>query len=312
MFATIDIGSNSTLLLIGEVLPDGQIAIKTDLAKINRLGEGVAQTEKLQPIAILRTIEVLKEYRELCNNNEVSQVIAVGTQALRTATNAKEFVSQIKKELGLEIEILSAKNEAWYTYIACAKDFGEDILVCDIGGGSTELIWGNFGNRDKTSEKCHFLSASLGCVALTERLVQTDPISAEDFHLLRVTIDEQLNKSLNTNVYRHAKKLVATAGTATTLASIYKKLTTYDHQKVHGTNIEMLDLQVILDNLKARSVLERAKMPGMQKGREDVLLAGTLILDRIMRRFGYDNVTFSDRGLRWGLFYEHFLPKTSS
>ncbi len=307
MYATLDIGTNSILLLIGEVLPDGQITIKADEARLNRLGENLGRTEKLEPLAILRTIEVLKEFREICNKHEVSKVIACGTQALRIASNAKEFVSQIKKELGLEIEIISAKNEAWYTYAACSKDFGKDILVCDIGGGSTELIWGNLGRQDKTGEKCHYISSPLGSVSLTERLIQTDPIEAEDFNALRSTVDEELNKALNTTVYRHAKKLVATAGTATTLASIYKKLPVYDHKAVHGTNLEMLDLQVILDNLKARSILDRSKIPGMQKGREDVILAGALILDRIMRRFGYDNVTISDKGLRWGLFYEHFL-----
>lgn len=328
MFATIDIGTNSTLLLVGETLPDGRIRIVADEARISRLGQGLSSRENLEPEAINRTISTLKEYRQICEKHNVSSLAAVGTAALREASNARVFLAQVKEELDLEVEIISPEREAWLTYIGSARDFGQDILVCDIGGGSTELMWGKpphaasktTAKEENTSppvpkgekiqrEECLFLTIPIGSVVLTERHVKTDPIAVEEFRELCVVIDQQLNRSMLGLSHRHSDKLVATAGTATTLAAIEKRLAVFDHKKVHGCVLEMLDIQVIVDLLKARTIADRRKIPGLQSGREDVILAGAIILDRVMRRLGYDNVTVSDRGLRWGLFYERFASK---
>lgn len=328
MFATIDIGTNSTLLLVGDTLPDGRIRIVADEARVSRLGQGLSSNENLEPEAINRTVATLKEYRQICERHNVSSLAAVGTAALREASNSQVFLAQVKEELDLEVEIISPEREAWLTYIGSARDFGQDILVCDIGGGSTELIWGKpppavskttaeegtapapIPKEEKVKhEECQFLTIPIGSVVLTERHVKTDPIAVEEFKELCTVIDQMLNRSLLGLSHRHAEKLVATAGTATTLAAIEKKLEVFDHKKVHGCILEMLDIQVIVDLLKARTIADRRKIPGLQHGREDVILAGAIILDRVMRRLGYDMVTISDRGLRWGLFYERFASK---
>jgi len=314
MFATIDIGTNSILLLIGQSLPDGRVRIIADEARIARLGEGIADHENLLPDAIERTISILADYRQLCEKHHVSAISAVSTEALRRASNAKELIEKAKEKLDINIEIISAEQESWFTYRACAHDFGPDILVCDVGGGSTELIWGKSnlseikGQRDAGTGH-QFLSIPMGAVVLTEHFIKSDPITPEEFHELVLIIDQHLAQTLHSFSHRHAEKLVATAGTATTLAAMNKHMVSYDHNKIHGTILEMLDVQVIIDELKAKSVAERRKIPGLQRGREDIILAGAVILDRIMRRLGYDVATVSDRGLRWGLFYERFTQR---
>lgn len=309
MLATIDIGSNSTLLLIGDLKADGKVGVVADEARINRLGEGLSKYDLLYSKAIDRTIDILKEYREICKKHGVNKVIAVGTAALRTAKNADEFVSKIKEELNLEIEIISPEKEAWFTYLACEKDFGSEILVCDIGGGSTELIWRGRQQDGKKTQDCQMLSIPVGAVNLTERVISSDPISIEEFQELCSVVDQHLNRSLSSLPRRHCEIMVATAGTATTLAAIYKKLEHFDPSKVHACTLEMLDIQVIMDILKMNDIAKRRKIPGLQKGREDVILAGSVLLDRTMRKLGYDIVTISDRGLRWGVFYQFYSNK---
>lgn len=311
MFATIDIGTNSVLLLIGDTLPDGRIRIAADEARITRLGEGLAAQETLSTAAIERTLATLKEYRDLCEKHHVSATVATATEALRRAANSNDFILRAREELGLEVEVLSPEQEAWLTFHACAREFGTDLLVCDIGGGSTEIIWGS-ATESKTppeSNDCQFLSLPIGSVVLTEHFIKNDPVTQEEFRELCTIVDQHLSQALHSLSHRHAGRLIATAGTATTLAAIEKQMSSFDHSKIHGTILEMLDIQVIIDELKMKSVAERQKIAGLQKGREDVILAGTIILDRVMRRIGYDIVTVSDRGLRWGLFYERFAPR---
>jgi exopolyphosphatase/guanosine-5'-triphosphate,3'-diphosphate pyrophosphatase len=313
MFATIDIGTNSVLLLIGDTLPDGRIRIAADEARITRLGEGLTTQENLSAAAIDRTIAALKEYRGLCEKHHVSATAVTATEALRRASNANDFVLRSKDELGFEVEILTPEQEAWLTFHACAREFGTDLLVCDIGGGSTEIIWGRAqAVESKTppeSGDCQFLSLPIGSVVLTEHFIKNDPVTADEFRELCTIVDQHLGQALHSLSHRHADRLVATAGTATTMAAIEKRMASFDHSKIHGVILEMLDIQVIIDELKMKSISERRKIPGLQKGREDIILAGAIILDRVMRRLGYDIVTVSDRGLRWGLFYERFAPK---
>ncbi len=311
MFATIDIGTNSVLLLIGDSLPDGRIRIAADEARITRIGEGLTQSENLSAEAIERTLAALKEYRQLCEKHHVSASAVVATEALRRASNADQFLLRARDEMGFEIEVVTPEKEAWLTFHACAREFGTDILVCDVGGGSTELIWGRPQSGETKSEtsSCQYISMPIGSVVLTEHFIKNDPVTADEFKEICTIIDQHLAQALQSLSHRHADKLIATAGTATTIAAIEKHMTSFDHSKIHGIVLEMLDVQVIIDELKMKSVAERRKIVGLQKGREDVILSGAIILDRVMRRLGYDVTTVSDRGLRWGLFYERFAPR---
>lgn len=289
--ATIDIGTNSVLLLIVEKKQDHSLNILADEAIITRIGEGLGQANQFLSSGMERTLNCLKRYRILCDQHRVEKIIAVGTAAFRKAANAKEFVAQVKKECGFEVEVISGKREARLTWKAASTDFGGDIIVVDIGGGSTEII---------LSEK-QLVSLPVGSVFLTENFCHSDPISEDDYQKICNTIEEQLNslKLKNKNV----KQLIATAGTATTLGAIQKKMMVYKHHEIHGLQLSLTEIKKILVELKSKTVAERKKIPGLEPLRADVILAGTLLLQKISEYFGFDVITISDRGVRWGLVY---------
>ena len=300
----IDIGTNSVLLTIAEKR-DASWQALTEEAHITRIGEGLGRNPAFLPEAMARTSEVLKRYQQSCTEASVDQIIAVGTAAFRRAHNAKDFVAQIETELGLTIEIISGEREAELSFLAAAKDFGEDLLVVDIGGGSTEYIW-------KQGETVKGISLPLGSVVMHERHVHSDPISVSDYVMLEAQILTEL-----TQVYGSQwggggaalagdvpEQLVALAGTATTLAAMKLDLETYSHAEVHGTKLRDKELLDLLKRLRDATVEERKQARGLEPARADVILEGTLILQQTMDLFGYDEVTISDRGVRWGLIYE--------
>lgn len=302
--ATIDIGTNSVLLTVAEQQSDGTWRALCEEAHITRIGEGLGANPGFLPHAMERTAALLEQYLKRCKEFHIDQIIAVGTAAFRRAVNARDFVAQIEKQLGISIEIISGEREAELSYLAASHDFGDDLLVMDIGGGSTEFIW-------RHPPQLQALSLPLGSVVLHERLVSSDPISESDFIQLQTYIMTEL---LNVQGSRWGggaaamkqtipEKLVALAGTATTLAAMQLKLATYSHAEVHGTELSEADVAALLQQLRDATIEERKQIPGVEAARADIILEGTLILHETMKLFGYESVTISDRGVRWGLIY---------
>lgn len=290
----MDIGTNSVLLLIVEKKQDGPLNILADEATITRIGEGLSQAHQFLPASMERTLNCLRRYRALCGQHSVEKIVAVGTAAFRKAANAKEFVAQVKKECGFEVEVISGKREAALIWKSAMTDFGEEILVVDIGGGSTEIM---------LNEK-QVVSLSIGSVFLTENFCHSDPISEDDYQQMSKAIEKQL---INLNWKpQKAKQLVATAGTATTLGAIHKKMKSYKHHEIHGLKLSLTEIKKILAELKSKTVMERKKIAGLEPLRADVILSGTLLLQKIAEHFGFNVITISDRGVRWGLAYEAF------
>lgn len=295
LLATIDIGTNSTLLLIGE-MRGGKIIPHEERAEITRLGKGLEASSRIDEQNAEVTIAVLRDYGAACRARSVQKIAIVGTEVLRRATNAQWFVDRVKQELGLDIEIISGEREAEFTYQACEMDFGEDIAVIDIGGGSTEFI---------TKEMR--VSTKLGSVVLTERFLKSDPVTESEYSQLVEYIENTLDNALRSGWPEHrgvesVSRFIATAGTATTMATMKLRLDTYDHSKVHGSIVMTEEIREIIAQLKPRTVAERMKLPGLHPKRADAILAGATILERAMRFLGFDQITVSDRGLRWGLF----------
>jgi exopolyphosphatase/guanosine-5'-triphosphate,3'-diphosphate pyrophosphatase len=303
----IDVGTNSVLLTIAERQADDTIKAIREEAHITRIGEGLGSQPAFMPHAMDRTVKLLSSYRQICEQIQVDRIIAVGTAAFRRAQNAKDFVAAVENELGLTIEIISGEREAELAYHAAAHDFGEDLMVLDIGGGSTEYIW-------KTGNDIKALSLPLGSVVMHEKYVKTDPINPDEFGFLEAQIMTEL-----TQVYGSSwgggqaalqkdipKILVALAGTATTLAAMKLDLETYSHAEVHGTPLSLDEVKGLVERLRAATIQERKKMHGLEPARADVILEGSVILVQTMQLFGYDEVTISDRGVRWGLIYEEF------
>ncbi len=312
--AAIDIGTNTVLLTITNTphpdpLPHGEreILILRDEARITRLGEGLHREPAFLPAAQDRTLEVLKDYKRLCEEAGVQVIKAVGTAAFRKAANASDFVARVQREAGITIEVISGEREAELSYASAMHDFPglDHLVVLDIGGGSTEIICDRSGGTGKSSLG---ISLDLGCVVLSEALIRHDPISAKEYRTLEEAIDRKIdaaffNESLQPLVDSHPN-LVGLAGSVTTLSAIKQGLVTWDGARVQGSILTDSDLDGMVEKFRKTSIAEKKKIPGMVAGREDTILAGTLILRKVMDVLGCEQVIVSDRGLRFGLIYE--------
>lgn len=299
MFATIDLGTNTALLLIGKVVHE-KIHVVADFAELPRIGEGLGNSSIITPQALQRTIEVLKTYRQLCKQHGVTQVAAITTAAVRKAENRTEVLSRIKDETGFDFEMISGEEEAYLCYLSAAHDFGNESLVIDIGGGSTEFM---------TMHK-DFIAKSIpfGTVVLNERFLKTVPPSTEAIENLQEYLAAQLAQNIDLKTYQpQSRTLVATAGTPTSLAAVHLQLAEYDHGKVHGLKISLETIQHLNQRLNKMTIAELKHVSGLHPKRADVIVAGGILLETAMRYFGYQEVTVSDHGLRYGLFLERFV-----
>ncbi len=308
-FASIDIGSNSILLLIATVTAEGKIRPLVEKAEITRLSEKMNESGEICQEAMERSLKVLRKYTDLCHRNQVDRIACIGTEALRRAKNAQEFVQKVANLCGFKVEIISGTKEAELAYLSAMLDFGEkhsNLVVLDIGGGSTELIWQTEHNGD--TAKLQTLSMKMGSVRLTEEFLKTDPVTQAEYAALRQQIDEKLNHHFNSlGIPSAPLTLVGLAGTVTTLSAIDQKLVPYDPEKIQGASLTQSSLREILRKLKEKNLEEKKQITGMEPKRADVLLAGAAILDCVMSKLGADHLIVSDRGIRYGLFYQRFV-----
>jgi exopolyphosphatase/guanosine-5'-triphosphate,3'-diphosphate pyrophosphatase len=300
--AFIDIGTNTILCLIAELRDGGRFRVLDDLAEITRLGQGVDRTGLISHEGEQRSSTVLRGYLEECQTLGVGEVIAVGTSALRDARNSFEVRQRWRLELGLDVGVITGDDEAAYSFLAAQRGLpltGEELLVIDIGGGSTEFIRGN------DSGVTHALSLNLGSVRLTERFLRSDPVGAEEFTDLTSAIDNEL-AALGEH-WGHlavASTWVGTAGTFTTLAAVEKRLTRYAHSVVHGSHLTHAEVQRQVRLYRGKTLAQRKSIPGLEPKRADVILAGACLIDRMMTLFGARELIVSDQGVRYGLLYE--------
>ena len=296
--AAIDVGTNTVLLTIAECSPQGIITPLLEAAQITRIGEGLGTRASFVEPAMARTLAVLQAYAERCREMHVERISCVGTAAFRRADNSAAFVQRVAAECGFTIQIISGQHEAQLSFHAAAHDFGEKIFVLDIGGGSTGFMW-------MANDRVQVHSFPMGSVTLQEEFCHSDPINAADYAALQQHIDS-LFTVIEPLVRQRPPQLVALAGTATTLAAMHLALRTYSHDQVHGTQLSIDAVDALLQRLSVASVAERQQMIGLEPARADVILSGTMLLHITMQRCGYDRVTISDRGVRWGLLYEAF------
>jgi exopolyphosphatase/guanosine-5'-triphosphate,3'-diphosphate pyrophosphatase len=296
-FATIDIGTNAVLLLVGEKSADGKIKSIHEEAELTRLGQGLGSSSVLHPDGMQRTLDVLKSYAATCKKYGASPVVAVGTSAFRRASNALEFVDRVRRETGIRIQVISGDEEAALSYDAARAEFGDKIIVVDIGGGSTELIW-------KSSGVIRTQSLLLGAVTLQENYGHHDPLRTEDAIEMEAAVMGYLNE-LPGDALREAAgmTMVGIAGTVTTLAAMALKLQKYDHEQVHGHVLTLSDVEGIIGTLLPLNVAARKQLPGLEPKRADVIYPGAVILQEAMEHFGKDRVIACHHGIRWGLAY---------
>lgn len=300
-FAAIDIGTNSVLLLVAGVR-NGAFRVLEDRAEITRLGEGVDRTRRIGPDGEERTLRVLRSYLRRCGDLGVDEIRAVGTSALRDAANAADFRARVKRELGLDLRVLTGAEEAWYSFLAAEEGLGlrgKELLVVDVGGGSTEFVWGKEGKLRR------WASLDLGTVRLTERYLLSDPVRDEEAERLIREVDSALAKlAPDREAESSFSAVVGVAGTFTTLAAVEKGLERYSHSEVHGSRLSRQEVERQVELYRSRTLAERKQIPGLEPKRADVIFAGALLILRIMAFFRADEVLVSDQGIRYGLLYE--------
>jgi exopolyphosphatase/guanosine-5'-triphosphate,3'-diphosphate pyrophosphatase len=297
--ATVDIGTNTTLLLVAEGTRPEDVRVVLERAEITRLGRGIGKDGRLGAEGIARTLGVLAEYAALARA-EGARLAAVGTEALRRAPNAGEFLGPAAALLGDPVEVIDGAREASLTFRAAATSFPDaaagTMAVVDIGGGSTEVILAEAG-AVRIRE-----SLPLGSVRLTERHVRHDP--PEDAEVAAIAAEIEAGLDRLALPARGDAQLVGTAGTVTTLAAMALQLADYDPARVHGFQLSREALEAQVERLRRSRQSEREVMVGLDPRRADVILAGACVLSAIVRRVGATAVLVSDRGIRWGLLYE--------
>jgi exopolyphosphatase / guanosine-5'-triphosphate,3'-diphosphate pyrophosphatase len=294
--AAVDVGTNSTRLLVADLAGERVVAELAREMVITRLGKGVDRTGRFDPLALQRTLEVLAGYAEQCRRLGVEAVRAVATSATRDAANRDEFLGGLRRLLGVDAEVLSGEQEGATSYAGATHDLPEvrRTLVIDIGGGSTEFIIGN--HRPEAMR-----SLDIGCVRLFERHLSTDPPTPDEVAALREDARGQLGKVREVLDPGSAEQVVGVAGTVTTIVALALGLERYDPERIHRATIGAGEIRQVADRLVAMTIVERAALPVMAKGREDVIAAGALLLDEICRTFGFRRVTASEKDILDGV-----------
>jgi exopolyphosphatase/guanosine-5'-triphosphate,3'-diphosphate pyrophosphatase len=296
--AAIDIGTNSVLLTVAEGAAESPRPV-LERARITRLGQGVDRTRALAPEAITRTLAVIEDYaRELATAN-VSSLAVVGTSALRDAGGGPELCDAIERTLGTRPRVIAGEEEAELTFHGALSGLpgtapaNEPVLVFDVGGGSTEIIHGTPGGQPSLA-----VSLDVGSVRLTERHVLSDPPAAAELAAVSADVQRELTKLAQP---RDVNRVVAVAGTVTTLAAVDLGLARYDAGRVHGHVLTRAALDALTTRLAGATAALRREMPGLEPGRADVICAGAIIVREVLAWTGANELAVSDRGVRWGL-----------
>lgn len=290
--ASLDFGSNTTLLLIAEVR-EGKVAkILCDETRVTKMGQGVHQNRRFHPDALERIRKALADYKDLIDQFGVDEVRAVATSAARDVENSSELFD-MASNFGIKINVISGNDEADLTYRGAFSDKAEREQSCviDVGGGSTELIY-------KTKDGIKGQSIDVGSVRLMDLFGKTDPLSDEDFLAMRTYVRERLNPEWKAQGFLSA---IAVAGTPTIIASMEMRLEKFDGNQIDGFVLKKSVLKSWMEKLQKMSFSEREKIVGLPPERADVIVAGCVILFEFLDYIELEELEVSVRGVRFGL-----------
>lgn len=296
--ASIDIGTNSVLLLVAEIF-DGNIIVLEEKQEVPRLGRGVDRDKNLHSDSCGRVIGVLKTYKDFLIKNYPSiamDVMVTATSAVRDSSNREEFLKQIYQETGWRVKLLSGDEEAQTTYkgaISVLKDQNRNFVVLDIGGGSTEIA---IGNHLKLTNG---VSINMGSVRFSERYLKSDPPKLVQIEKLRAEVKSLLNtENLNSKSYQ----LVGVAGTVTSIAAILIGLDLYDPAQINGFILRKESVNKFINEFSGLTSTEiEKKYSPFLTGRGDVITGGLIILDEFMNHFDFKELIVSTGGIRHGV-----------
>ena len=296
--AAIDCGTNSIRLLIADIDGNNFREIVRDM-EIVRLGQGVDQTGQFHPDAIARTLAAVDKFAAEIAKRGVEKIRFCATSATRDATNRHLFVDGVRERLGIELEVISGDEEAALSFAGAIKDLDPSngpFLVVDIGGGSTEFVFGT-----ATVEAAR--SVNIGCVRMSERHFASDPATPEQIEAARTDIQEAIAQAAAIVPITKAKTLVAVAGTATTVAAAALELPEYDRYAIHLSRISAQQTHDAATMFATKTRELRISLGYMHPGRVDVIAAGSLVLSEIMKATGATEFVASESDILDGMAF---------
>lgn len=296
-YGAIDIGTNSMRLLLAET-ENGIFLNRKKFINTTRLGHGIDKNGFIAKEYIELNIESLDLFYKKCKEYGCEKIFCIGTAALRNAKNSNEFVEEAKKRIGLEVEIISGIREAFlgYTGVVGGIDFNDDyVLIIDIGGGSTEFIFGNH------KEILYRNSINLGALSATDRFITSMPESSKEINKLKHFINEEillvvneLEKILDLHKLDKEFKLLGIGGTITSVSAIKQNLEIYSMEKIHGSSVSLKELEAQIKKISSMNLDERRHIKGLQKKRAEIILSGELILKSIMNNLSSSKIQISE------------------
>ncbi len=298
--AVVDLGTNTCRLFLAEVREDGHVITVQRQTTVVRLGQGVDVNRRLQPQAIRRTRACLQEYAPRLEAFGPARRLLVATSVLRDALDGPAFLATAEHDFGLPFRVLAGEEEAALAFRGGTAELGDrragPLVLIDIGGGSTEFAVGEPGRAPT-----YVCSLDVGAVRLTERFIRHDPPTPVEIGDLGAFVAEAIARGVPATVRGAARAAVGVAGTYTTLAAYKLALRTYRPELVHGHALSLADIEVAIGRFTTLTSAERGVLPGIQPGREDVILAGAVIAAEACRAFGLAEVRCSEADLLEGV-----------
>ena len=307
-FAAIDIGTNSTRLLISDFSDSGPKILERTM-EITRIGRNINSTGKISSSSAENTLNTLKKYKDLIIKHDVLKYRAVGTSAVREASNSQWFASYIKENSGIIIDIITGEEEACLSFNGASRgldlapeDQSKKILVLDIGGGSTEFILGTAGS--KSGPQIDMIkSLNIGSVVLTEKFIQGTLPQRDELDQLESYIRSSVREIVENIACEKVIKIVGVAGTITTLAAIDLELEEYDSKKIHRHKLSYEWIKDTYKILCKTDLKDRKQITGLAPGRADIIISGTAILLEILKKLDKKTLIVSEQDILDGIIY---------
>ena len=295
--AVVDIGTNSTRLLLAEVQAGRVVEELERESRVTRLGQGVDTTGALAEEAMERVFAVLEDYRRMIDAHGAEANVAVLTSAVRDASNGAGFTAAVRERYGLDARTIAGAEEAELTFLGATSERTDDtaeIAVVDIGGGSTEVVVGHGG------DVAFFVSMQAGVVRQTERHLHHDPPAPGEVDALAEEVAGIIDREVPADVRERVSAMVAVAGTATSTAAIDLGLEPYDPERVHGHVLSAAAIDRELERMASLPNAERREVPGLHPDRAPTIVAGMALLRACVRAFGVDRVEVSEHDILRG------------
>ena len=307
--AALDLGTNNCRLLIARPTSDG-FTVVDGFSRIVRLGQGLEATGLLSETAMRRTVDALAVCARKIRHHRVARARCVATEAARRASNCPGFLARVAEATGIELDIISSREEAKLTLMGCLPLFDTAVpygLIFDVGGGSAEIVWLSLSG-DEAPEILGWISLPVGVVTLTERHGPSD-FSAEEYEATVAEVAEMLapfdaEHGIRRTIERGRAQMLGTAGTVTTIAGVNLGLKRYNRALVDGSYLTFEQIRRVSSSLSRSTYAERAAHPSIGNGRADLVVAGCAILEAICRTWPAGRLRVADRGVREGILLQ--------